>query len=100
MNTWIKKPVTRQQIAPLCTKFGLDELTASILFRRDITDASELLYFLETDLRFQHNPFSFSSMEDAGERIYRQLVYLLRSRSRCRINPNRNPLPCNTEILC
>ena len=69
MNTWIKKPVTRQQIAPLCTKFGLDELTASILFRRDITDASELLYFLENDLRFQHNPFLFSSMEDAVERI-------------------------------
>ena len=69
MNTWTKKPVTRQQIAPLCTKFGLDELTASILFRRDITDASELLYFLENDLRFQHNPFLFSSMEDAVERI-------------------------------
>lgn len=69
MNTWNKKPVTRQQIAPICTKFGVNELTASILFRRDITESSQLLYFLENDLRFQHNPFNFSTMEDAVERI-------------------------------
>lgn len=69
MNNWTKKTVTRQDIAPLCTKYGVNELIASILFRRGITEGKELLYYLENDIRFQHNPFSFSTMEDAVERI-------------------------------
>lgn len=69
MNNWNKKPVTRQDINPICTKYGVNELTASILYRRGITEGEQLLYFLENDLRFQHNPFNFSTMEDAVERI-------------------------------
>lgn len=70
MNNWNnKKAVTRQQIEPLCTKYGVSELMASILYRRGITEGKDLLYYLEEDLRFQHSPFCFSTMEDAVERI-------------------------------
>lgn len=70
MTTWNnKKAVTRQQIEPLCTKYGVSELMASILYRRGITEGQDLLYYLEDDLRFQHSPFNFSTMEDAVERI-------------------------------
>ena len=69
MNNWIKTPVTAQQIEPLCSKYGIDKILASIFVRRGITKGQELLYFLEDDLRFEHNPFLFNSMEDAVERI-------------------------------
>ena len=69
MNNWIKTPVSRQQIEPLCTKYGIDKLLASIFVRRGITTGQDILYYLENDLRFQHNPFLFNSMEDAVERI-------------------------------
>lgn len=70
MTNWNnKKAVTRQQIEPLCTKYGVSELMASILYRRGITEGHDILYYLEDDLRFQHSPFCFSTMEDAVERI-------------------------------
>ena len=69
LNNWIKTPVTKQQIEPLCTKYNIDQLLASILVRRGITTGQDILYYLESDLRFQHNPFLFNSMEDAVERI-------------------------------
>ena len=69
MNNWIKTPVSREQIAPLCSKYNIDQLLASIFVRRGITTGLDILYYLESDLRFQHNPFLFNSMEDAVERI-------------------------------
>ena len=69
MNNWIKSAVTKQQIEPLCARYGIDQLLASIFVRRGITTGPEILYYLESDLRFQHNPFLFNSMEDAVERI-------------------------------
>ncbi len=69
MNNWVKSPVTAQQIAPLCQKYNIDKILASIFVRRGITQGNDILYFLEDDLRFQHNPFLFNSMEDAVERI-------------------------------
>ena len=44
-------------------------MLASILVRRNKTEGNQILYYLEDDLRFQHIPFCFSSMEDAVERI-------------------------------
>ena len=44
-------------------------LTASIMVRRGITKGSDILYFMEDDLRFQHSPFSFTMMEEALDRI-------------------------------
>ena len=69
MNNWVKSPVTLQQIAPLCQKYNIDKILASIFVRRGITEGNDILYYLEEDLRFQHNPFLFNSMEDAVERI-------------------------------
>lgn len=81
MNNIIKKPVTRQQIEPLCEKYNINQILASILVRRGVTEGKDLLYYLEDDLRFQHNPFMFNpensendysmsfSIEDAVERI-------------------------------
>ena len=69
ISKWVKKPVTKQQIEPLCNSFNISPLLASIFVRRGITQGQDLLYYLEDDLRFQHNPFSFSGMEDAVERI-------------------------------
>ena len=69
LNNWIKTPVSREQIAPLCSKYNIDQLLASIFVRRGITTGQDILYYLESDLRFQHNPFLFNSMEDAVERI-------------------------------
>ena len=66
---WVKKPVSKQQIEPLCNAYNLTPLQASIFVRRGITEGKELLYYLEEDLRFQHSPFLFSDMEDAVERI-------------------------------
>ena len=47
----------------------MEPLVASIFARRGITDGKQILYFMETDMRFQHSPFSFSAMEDAVDRI-------------------------------
>lgn len=69
MNNWKKNAVTKQQIEPLCTKYGIDQLLASIFVRRGITEGNDILYYLENDLRFQHSPFLFNQMEDAVERI-------------------------------
>lgn len=69
MKNWTKKPVTKVEITPLCAKFHISEILASIFVRRGITSGKEILYYLEDDLRFQHSPYNFSAMEDAVERI-------------------------------
>ena len=68
-SKWVKKPVTKQQIEPLCNLYNITPLLASIFVRRGLTQGQDLLYYLQDDLRFQHNPFYFSGMEDAVERI-------------------------------
>lgn len=69
MTDWKKKNVTKAQIEPLCNKYSIDKILASIFVRRGITDGNDILYYLEKDLRFQHEPFMLPNMEDAVERI-------------------------------
>ena len=69
MKNWYKKEITRSDINSLYEKFGVNALTASILARRGITQGQDVQYFLEDDLRYLHNPFLFSNMEDAVDRI-------------------------------
>lgn len=69
MTNWTKKPVTKKEIDPLCDKFNINQILASILVRRGINSGKDILYYLEDDLRFQHTPFNFSNMGDAVERI-------------------------------
>ena len=69
MTQWTKKAVKKDDIDPLCSKYNISQLLASILLRRNVTEGDDILYYLEDDIRYQHNPFLFSSMEDAVERI-------------------------------
>lgn len=64
-----KKDIAPEQVRELCGRFSCDPLAASILARRNITSGSEILYYLENDLRFLHSPFLLSGMEDAVDRI-------------------------------
>ena len=92
LDNWKKVPVKKHQIEAFCTshiknkieslfedaqnKLSSEQLEiysqifSSILIRRNIIEGNDVLYFLESDLRFQHSPFLFSSMEDAVERIF------------------------------
>ena len=69
MKNWNKKAVPKEKVKELEEKYGLDPITSSILIRRGITEGKDLLYYLESDTRFLHNPFLFNSMEDAVDRI-------------------------------
>ena len=69
MKNWIKKEISKDQVINLSTKYNIDPLTASIFARRNITNGNDILFYLENDLRFTHNPFLFNQMEDAVDRI-------------------------------
>ena len=66
---WKKRDADRDIIRAISKKYQCDILVATILARRQITKNSEILYFLEKDPRFLHNPFLFKEMEDAVDRI-------------------------------
>jgi len=67
---WIKKEASPSLVKETASRYGLDLLAASILVRRGITAPEELLYYLEDDPRYLHNPFLFSQMEDAVDRVF------------------------------
>jgi len=69
VSVWNKKVISKDELEKFRSKYGLDSLSASIMLRRGITQGKDILYFMEDDLRFQHSPFSFNSMEDAVDRI-------------------------------
>ena len=69
MSEWVKKEISKSEVSELTKRFNLNPLSASIFLRRGIKGGRDLLYYLEDDLRFQHNPFLFNSMEDAVDRI-------------------------------
>lgn len=69
MKNWNKKPVPKELVIKLEDRYGIGALTASILIRRGITKGHDILYYLEKDKRFLHNPFEFTYMEDAVDRI-------------------------------
>ncbi len=66
---WNKKDIGREMIRELTSRYGCDALTASILARRGIVEGPDLLFYLEDDLRYLHNPFLFEAMEDAVDRV-------------------------------
>ena len=69
MIKYNKKNITREEIYDLHKKFGIDLLESSIFARRGINTGKDIMYYLESDPRFIHTPFLFSSMEDAVSRI-------------------------------
>ena len=50
-------------------QYGCNPLIASILLRRGIAEGTEAFFYLENDLRYVYNPFLFTNMEDAVDRI-------------------------------
>ena len=77
-TNWHKKAVNSQDIEKLCSEFNLEnklkskslaQILSSIFLRRNITGGNDILFYLEDDLRFTHNPFLLNSIEDAIERI-------------------------------
>ena len=66
---WNKKEVGRELVRELTARYGCDALTASILARREIIEGKDILFYLEDDLRYLHNPFLFNAMEDAVDRV-------------------------------
>jgi single-stranded-DNA-specific exonuclease len=69
MMVWEKKEIEPGGVKALAKKYNLDLLVASIAIRRQICDGRSLCFFLENDIRFLHNPFLFSEMEEAVDRI-------------------------------
>lgn len=69
MINFQKKTVKKAEIEPLCAKYNINQILASIFVRRGITSGTDLMYFLEDDSRFLHNSFCFADIEDAVERI-------------------------------
>ena len=69
MNKINKKNISKESVMYLHNKFGLELLEASIFARRGITTGNDLMYYLEDDVRFTHQPFLFNGMEDAVSRI-------------------------------
>lgn len=69
MDLWNKKTISKNEVDELVKKYNVDQLTASIMLRRNIVEGKSILYYMEDDLRFQHSPFCFSNMEDAVDRI-------------------------------
>ncbi len=66
---WSKREVPASAVKELSSRYGTDALTASILLRRGHSEPEDLLFFLEDDPRYLHNPFRFAQMEDAVDRI-------------------------------
>lgn len=66
---WNKKEISKDVVKEIHQRFGCDLLTSSIFARRNLTKGNDILFFLEDDLRFLHNPFLFNEMEDGVDRI-------------------------------
>ncbi|TVQ37165.1 MAG: single-stranded-DNA-specific exonuclease RecJ [Spirochaetaceae bacterium] len=66
---WTKPPVDPDLVRELSRTHRLELLSAAILVRRGLIEPQDLLYFLEEDPQYLHNPFLFEEMEDAVDRI-------------------------------
>ena len=67
---WLKDEIDQEAVKTMIRRFGIDSLSAAILARRKQHQASQVLYYLENDLRHLRNPFLFTAMEDAVDRIF------------------------------
>jgi single-stranded-DNA-specific exonuclease len=68
---WNKEKINADTVREFSSRFGIDLLTSAILLRRGLTAYGEILFYLENDLRYLHNPFLFAEMEEAVDRVHR-----------------------------
>ena len=66
---WVKTNLAKGIISDIMQRYDCGVLEATFLGRRGISEGSEMLYYLENDVRYLHNPFLFSNMEDAVDRL-------------------------------
>lgn len=66
---WLKSSLAKGLVQDIKTRYGCNFLEATFLGRRGILEGPKVLYYLEEDVRFLHNPFLFRDMEDAADRL-------------------------------
>lgn len=66
---WNKKEISGDEVRSVMARYSLGMLEASIFARRGIAGPEQILYYLEEDSRYLHEPFSFRHMEDAVDRL-------------------------------
>ena len=66
---WSKTTVDSSEVRRISRRYRLNALASTIVARRGLGDASSVLYLLEEDERYLHNPFALSGMAAAVQRI-------------------------------
>ena len=61
--------IESKEVCSLAAQYDLDSLTAFILIHRQMAAPERIVYFLEKNERFLHNPFIFPEMEKAVNRV-------------------------------
>lgn len=70
---WKKAPVSPDEVRSMSVRYDLDPLLSTILLRRSVNSPEKLLYYLEDDPYFLHNPFLFAEMEEIIDRLQEAL---------------------------
>lgn len=68
-KTWMKKPLDNANVREAAARYNISLLKATILLRRGVDLPEDMLYFLENSPVFLYNPFLFTEMTSAVERI-------------------------------
>ncbi len=66
---WNKADIEKDIVRAISEKYDIELLMAAIMVRRGVTEPEQIKFYLENDLMFSHNPFLFTEMEDAVDRI-------------------------------
>ena len=66
---WQKDTIDGALVRKIAEEYGVDLLLASIIVRRGVHRRDDIKFVLEDDLMFTHNPFIFTEMEEAVDRI-------------------------------
>lgn len=66
---WHKAVVDGVLVKDIAQKFNLSLIEASVLVRRGVVHGEDILFFLESDFIYLHNPFCFYDMEVCIDRV-------------------------------
>ncbi|MDE0445075.1 MAG: single-stranded-DNA-specific exonuclease RecJ [Spirochaetaceae bacterium] len=66
---WSKTAVDSSEVRRISRRYRLNLLASAIVARRGLGDARSVLYLLEEDARYLHNPFALPGMAVAVQRI-------------------------------
>lgn len=66
---WYKEAVDGVLVKDIAQEFNISLIEASVLVRRGVTSGENILFFLESDFVYLHNPFCFYDMEVCIDRV-------------------------------